>query len=147
MKIAIAADHGGYKLKELLKKHLKDRGIEVKDFGAHSLDKADDYPDFAFPAAKSVSQGESDAGILVCTSGIGMSIVANKVKGVRAALAMDPESARSARSHNNANVLTLPGDGKVSEDVAIKIVDIYLDTNFEGGRHQRRVGKIHEEGL
>ncbi len=146
MKIAVAADHGGYNLKNLIKKHLQDKGIQVTDYGAHSLDKSDDYPDFAFPAAKSVAAGENDAGILVCSTGIGMSITANKIANIRAALVVDPQLARTAKSHNNANVIALPGNGLISEDAAIKIVDAYLETEFRGGRHKRRLDKINKEG-
>ena len=144
MKIAVGADHGGYELKELIKKHLQNKGIEVKDYGAFSLDKSDDYPDFAFPVAKSVGEGENDAGILVCTTGIGMSISANKVAKVRTALVTSPELARTAKSHNHANIISLPGNGQISEDEAVKIIDAYLETDFEGGRHQRRVNKINK---
>ncbi len=142
MKIAVAADHGGFSLKELIKKHLREKGVEVKDYGAHQLDKADDYPDFSFPAAKSVAEGQNEKGIFVCTTGIGMSISANKVKGVRAALVMTPELAFVAGSHNHANVITLPGNGQISAETALEIVDTYLGTTCEGGRHQRRVQKI-----
>jgi RpiB/LacA/LacB family sugar-phosphate isomerase len=142
MKIAIAADHGGFNLKETIKKHLIRQGHRVHDFGANVFDKADDYPDFAIPAAKSVGSGENDAGILICSTGIGMSIAANKVPGVRAALALSKEFACMAKSHNNANVITLPGKGQIGDDEATQIVEIFLRTKFEGGRHARRVGKI-----
>ena len=144
MKIAVGADHGGYKLKELIKKHLQNKGIEIRDYGAYSLNKSDDYPDFAFPAAKSVGEGQNDAGILVCATGIGMSISANKVAKVRAALVISPELASTAKSHNHANVITLPGNGQISEDEAIRIVDAYLESDFDEGRHQRRVDKINK---
>lgn len=145
MKIAVAADHGGFQLKEKIKKYLIDKGHEVEDFGAKSFDKADDYPDFALPAAKSVASGKNDAGILVCSTGIGMSIAANKVPGVRAALVMDEGLAQMAKSHNNANIIAMPGNGHVSESKALKIVEAYLSTEFEGGRHLRRVKKMEEE--
>lgn len=147
MIIALAADHGGFKLKELIKKHLKKNGMEVRDYGAYSLEKSDDYPDFAFPAAASVGKGENNRAILVCSTGIGMSIAANKTQNVRAALVMTPELARMARTHNNANVITLPGNGQISNEVALKIVDVYLETEFKGGRHQRRVEKIESREI
>jgi ribose 5-phosphate isomerase B len=142
MKIAVAADHGGFNLKETIKKHLIRQGHKVHDFGANVFDKADDYPDFAIPAAKSVGNGENDAGILICSTGIGMSIAANKVPGVRAALSLNDEFARMAKSHNNANIITLPGKGQISDDDALRMVDVFLETKFEGGRHARRVDKI-----
>ena len=146
MRIAIGADHAGYRLKELIREHLENTGHDVNDFGAHSLDKKDDYPDFAFPVAKSVSAGGSDIGILVCSTGIGMSITANKVAGIRAALVVTEEFARTARSHNHANIITLPGNGYLDDTQAVKIVDAYLGAEEEEGRHQRRVDKIHANG-
>ena len=144
MKIAVAADHGGFSLKEEIKKHLERKGIEVRDFGAASVEKTDDYPDYAIPAARSVASGECEAGILICTTGIGMSIAANKVPKVRAALVMNEEFARTARSHNHANVIALPGAGQISRQEALKIVDVYLEAKEEGGRHDRRVKKLEE---
>ena len=142
MKIAIAADHGGYELKEKIKKYLASKGHKVEDFGAKKFVKKDDYPDFGLPAAKSVGKGKNETGILVCNTGIGMSIAANKVKGVRAALVMSEELARTARSHNNANVIALPGNGYIGEKKVLKIVDAFIEARFEGGRHLRRVKKI-----
>ena len=142
MKVAIAADHGGFELKEKIKKHLIEKGHKVEDFGAGRFDKEDDYPDFAAPAAKSVGEGANDAGILICSTGIGMSITANKVPGVRAALVLNEEFARTAKSHNNANIITLPGKGQINNNEALKIVDTFLGTEFDGGRHLRRVRKI-----
>ena len=144
MRIATGADHGGYAIKELIKKHLEGKGIEVRDFGAHALDRSDDYPDYGLPVAMSVASGEADLGILVCSTGIGMSITANKVARVRAALVVSPELAETARSHNHANVIALPGAGYISEDVAIQIVDAYLAAEEMGERHKRRVDKIDE---
>ena len=138
--IAIACDHGAYALKEKVKAHLANKGYEVKDFGTHSLDSCD-YPDYAAPAAKAVASGECEKGIVLCTTGIGVSIVANKVKGVRCALCGDPFSAEMTRRHNDTNVLAM-GAGIVGENLALQIVDIWLTTEFEGGRHQRRVDKI-----
>ncbi len=138
--IAIACDHGALALKEAIKKHLTERGFEVRDFGTNSLDSCD-YPDFAGPAAKAVGSGECERGIVVCTTGIGVSIVANKVKGVRCALLSDLMSAKMTRQHNDTNMMAM-GAGVVGEMLALKIVDTWLDTPFEGGRHQRRVDKI-----
>jgi len=139
-KIAIASDHRGVQLKKILADELGKKGYVVKDFGPQSEDSVD-YPDFAVKAAESVSKGESDRGIVICNSGIGMSISANKVKGVRAALCHDEESAKASRQHNNANVLAL-GAAVISPDLAKKIALTWLTTTFEGGRHEKRVEKI-----
>ncbi len=138
--IAIASDHGGYALKEKVKAHLKELGYEVQDFGTDSLDSCD-YPDYAAPAAKAVASGECEKGIVICTTGIGVSIVANKVRGVRCALCTDPFAAEMTRRHNDTNVLAM-GAGLVGENLALRIVDTWLSTEFEGGRHQRRVDKV-----
>lgn len=138
--IAIACDHGGYALKEAVKKHLQEKGYEVKDFGTNSQDSCD-YPDYAAPAARSVAEGECEKGIVICTTGIGVSIVANKIKGIRCALCSDPLSAEMTRRHNDTNMLAM-GAGVIGQNLALKIVDTWLDTAFEGGRHQRRVDKI-----
>jgi len=138
--IALACDHGAYILKEKLKKHLDDLGLEYKDFGTHSLDSCD-YPDFAGPAAQAVGSGECDRGIVLCTTGIGVSITANKVKGVRCALLSDKMSARLTRQHNDTNMMAL-GAAVVGEMLAFEIIDTWLGTEFEGGRHQRRVDKM-----
>ncbi|MGM9599360.1 MAG: ribose 5-phosphate isomerase B [Faecousia sp.] len=140
MKIAMACDHGGLELKETIKKHLEQRGFEVADFGTYSKDSCD-YPDYARPAAEAVASGECERGILVCTTGIGVSITANKVKGVRCALLSDPVSARLTRQHNDTNMMAL-GQGFVGPMLALQIVDTWLDTAFEGGRHQRRIDKM-----
>ena len=140
MKIAMACDHGGLELKETIKKHLEQRGFEVADFGTYSKDSCD-YPDYARPAAEAVASGECERGILVCTAGIGVSITANKVKGVRCALLSDPVSARLTRQHNDTNMMAL-GQGFVGPMLALQIVDTWLDTAFEGGRHQRRIDKM-----
>ena len=141
MLIAIASDHGGFDLKEKVKAQLEKKGFEVKDFGC--FDKSScDYPDFGKPAAEAVGSGECEFGVLICTTGIGMSMVGNKVKGVRAALCSDSVSASLTRLHNNANILVL-GAGIVGENLARGIVDIFFDTPFSGEeRHQRRIDKI-----
>jgi ribose 5-phosphate isomerase B len=142
MKIAIGSDHAGYGMKETLKRALADRGLDIEDFGTHSPEAAD-YPDFGAAVAGAVAAGRADAGILVCHTGIGMSITANKVPGIRAALCGSEETARLARSHNHANVLALAGSF-TPPDLAERIVRVFLETPFEGGRHDRRVSKIHE---
>ena len=139
--IAIACDHGAYHLKETLKKHLEKKGLEYKDFGTYSLDSCD-YPDFAAPAAQAVASGECDRGIVLCTTGIGVSITANKVKGIRCALLSDVLSARMTRLHNDTNVMAL-GAGIVGKNLALEIVDVWLGTEFSGdARHQRRIDKM-----
>lgn len=142
MKIAMACDHGGLNLKNAIKKHLTEMGHDVKDFGTDTFDSCD-YPDYALPAAEAVACGECERGILVCSTGIGVSIVANKVPGVRCAHCHDTYCAEFTRLHNNANVLAL-GEKVVGVGYALKIVDIFLSTEFEGGRHSRRVDKITE---
>lgn len=140
MKLAIGSDHGGFRLKEAIKTYLLDHDYEVTDFGTESEDSCD-YPDFALPVAQAVAKGEYDKGILICGTGIGIGIVANKVKGVRAALCHDTFSAEACRNHNDANILTM-GERIVGEGLALKIVETFLNSEFEGGRHQRRVDKI-----
>lgn len=140
MKIAVGCDHNGIEFKALLVDHLRARHHEVVDVGTET-DASVDYPDFAFAAAEMVSRGEVDRGILVCGSGVGMSMAANKVLGVRAALCFSPREARLTRQHNDANVLTLAGWQSRADDV-LEIVNSFLDTDFEGGRHERRVNKI-----
>ena len=138
--IALACDHGAFALKEAIKAHLTKRGLTYKDFGTYSTESCD-YPDFAAPAARAVASGECDRGIVCCTTGIGVSITANKIRGVRCALLSDLMSARLTRQHNDANMMAL-GAGVVGEKLALEIVDAFLDTAFEGGRHQRRVDKM-----
>ncbi len=140
MKIAIASDHGGYDLKEDLKSWLAEQGHEMEDFGCHGHESCD-YADFCEPAARAVAEGKCDRGIVICTTGIGASITANKVKGVRCALCSEPWSAEMTRRHNNSNVLGL-GAGAVGPMMARQIVSAFLRFEFEGGRHQRRVDKI-----
>ncbi len=141
MKISLACDHGGLELKLAIKAHLETQGHEIQDFGTHDHASCD-YPDYAAPAARAVADGSCERGILVCTTGIGVSIVANKIHGVRCALLSDPVSARLTRQHNDTNMMAL-GQGMVGEKLALEIVDIWLNTAFEGGRHQRRVDKIN----
>jgi ribose 5-phosphate isomerase B len=141
--IALGADHGGYALKEDIKNYLLSRGFKIKDFGTFSEESVD-YPDYAFQVAQAVSAGQFSLGILVCTTGIGVSIVANKVKGVRAALCHDPLSAQLARQHNHANVLCLGGK-IIGSKLALKIVETWLGTGVSSEeRHVRRVKKIAE---
>jgi ribose 5-phosphate isomerase B len=140
MKVAIASDHGGYHLKEDIKALLTEEGVEYKDFGTDSPESVD-YPDFATEVATEVAAGNFERGILICGTGIGMSIAANKVKGIRAALCHDVFSARVTRQHNNSNVLTM-GARVIGIEVAREIVRTWLGGEFEGGRHQRRVNKI-----
>lgn len=140
MKIAIACDHGALALKNAVKAHLEKQGHEVEDFGTDTSDSCD-YPDFAGPAAQAVARGECQRGIVLCTTGIGVSIVANKVKGIRCALLGDLMSARLTRQHNDANMMAL-GAGTMGEMLALEIVDTFLTTEFEGGRHARRVAKM-----
>lgn len=141
MKIAIAADHAGFELKEIVKEYLKKLGHDFTDFGTNSTESVD-YPDYAVPAAKAVSAGKAERGILVCGSGQGMAISANKVKGVRAALCSDSYSAKMSRLHNDSNVLAI-GGRIVGRDLALEIVKTWLETEFEGGRHKRRVDKMN----
>ena len=140
MKISIASDHGGFGLKEDLRAWLTGQGHEVVDFGCHGKESCD-YPDFAGPAARAAASGECERGIVICTTGIGVSMTANKVKGVRCALCADPWSAEMTRRHNDANMLGL-GAGCVGPLMARQIVEAFLSWEFEGGRHQRRIDKI-----
>ena len=141
--IAIGSDHGGYQLKQAVMKHLEKRGIEYRDFGCFS-ETSCDYPDYAKPVANAVVKGECEFGILICGTGIGISITANKIKGVRAALCTDCFCAEATRLHNNANILAL-GGRVVGEGLALKIVDTFLDTPFSNDeRHIRRINKIED---
>jgi len=140
-KIAIGADHAGFELKNVLIGYLKSKGYMVKDFGTFSVESTD-YPLFAYKVAKAVSRGEYDRGVLICTTGIGMSIVANKVKGIRAALVNDMEMARISRLHNNANIISL-GTNYVDAKLGAEILDVFLNTGFDvGERHHRRIDEI-----
>jgi ribose 5-phosphate isomerase B len=140
MRVAIGADHAGYEMKEVVKKHLQTQGHEVLDFGTDSATSTD-YPDYGAPAARAVAGGDADVGILFCGSGQGMAMVANKIRGVRAALAWRPDVAELSRLHNDANVLSIPSRF-VKPDEAVRIVDTWLSTGFEGGRHVPRVDKM-----
>jgi ribose 5-phosphate isomerase B len=142
IKIALGSDHAGFELKEEIKKYLESLNCAYYDFGTHSTESVD-YPDFCFPVAEKVASKEFDFGILVCATGIGMSIAANKVKGVRAALCCYPETARLTREHNNSNILTL-GARFIKPDIAKEIVKIFIETSFEGERHLRRINKIKD---
>ena len=139
--IAIGADHAGFEMKEKIKALLKSMGLDVQDFGTNSAESTD-YPDYAHNVADAVSSGKAERGILVCGTGIGMSIVANKHSGVRAASVESVEATKLARQHNDANVLTL-GARLTPWERAQEMVETFLNTSFEGGRHQRRVEKIH----
>ncbi len=138
--VALASDHAGYRLKEIVKEILNESGIPNEDFGTDS-DASVDYPDYAKPAVASILAGKADRGVLVCGSGVGMSILANKFPGIRAALVSDAQTAEMCRKHNDANVLVLPGR-KLGRPEAEEIVKVWLRTEFEGGRHQRRLDKI-----
>ncbi len=141
MKIAIGCDHGALELKNAVIAHLEKQGHQIKDFGTYSLDSCD-YPDFAAPAAKAVASGECDKGIVLCTTGIGVSITANKIKGIRCALLSDVMSARMTREHNDTNVMAM-GAHVVDEKLAVEIMDTWLGTAFSGeARHQRRIDKV-----
>ena len=138
--IAIGCDHGGFALKEAVRKHLEEKGIAVKDFGCYSTESVD-YAVHAAKVAHCVADGEAEYGILVCSTGIGISMAANKVKGIRAALCCDTHAAEMTRRHNNANILCM-GGLVISEQMGLDIVDTFLSFEFEGGRHQRRVDQI-----
>lgn len=140
--IAIGSDHGGFALKQAIMKHLEAKGLEYKDFGAYTEESCD-YPIYGEAVGRAVAAGECERGILICGTGIGISISANKVKGVRCAPCTDCYCAEFTRLHNDANILAL-GARVVGEGLALKIVDTFLETGFEGGRHARRVALIHE---
>lgn len=142
MKLVLGADHGGFDLKENIKEYLKEQGIEFTDYGTLTGERCD-YPDIAKKVAEAVADGTFDRGILVCGTGIGIGIAANKVPGIRAALCHDTFSARASRNHNNANILTM-GQRVIGEGLALDIVDVWLESEFEGGRHERRVNEISD---
>ncbi|WP_432406971.1 ribose 5-phosphate isomerase B [Wukongibacter sp. M2B1] len=142
MKIAIGSDHGGYNLKDVIMKHLEKKGIEYEDFGTNGSESVD-YPEFGMKVAEAVKSKKFDRGIVCCGTGIGISISANKVPGIRCAVVTDTFSAEMSRAHNNANVLAL-GERVIGQGLALKIVDVWLEAEFEGGRHERRVGKISD---
>lgn len=142
MRVYLGSDHAGFAMKQAVREYLDKRGYDVTDVGTDS-DESVDYPDYAHEVARAVSNGEADKGVLVCGSGIGMAMAANKVNGVRAATVTDPELARMSRAHNDANVVAL-GGRYIPQQTAEEILDAFFDTEFEGGRHQRRVDKIEE---
>ena len=142
MKIAIGCDHGGFQLKGEIISYLKEEGYEVQDFGTYSEESCD-YPDYAVKVAESVASKENELGIIICGTGIGVSIVANKVPGIRAALCSDTFSAHATRQHNNANILTM-GQRVVGPGLALDIVKTFLTSEYEGGRHERRIEKIKQ---
>ena len=142
MKIAIGCDHGGFEHKNAIAEHLKERGFEVTDFGIYE-NKSVDYPEIALKLANSVAAGENTLGILVCGTGIGMSMAANKVNGIRAAAVSDHFSAKYTRLHNNANILCL-GGRVIGIGTALELADLFVDTEYEGGRHQKRLDMITE---
>ena len=142
MKIAVGADHAGFEVKEQIKKQLAEMNLEVEDLGTNSLESVD-YPDFGAAVGQAVASGKADEGIVVCGSGIGIAIAANKIHGIRAAQAWNEETARLARQHNDANVLSI-GARVIPEAEIPKIVKAWFDAKFEGGRHERRVEKISE---
>lgn len=142
MKLAIGCDHGGFQLKEVIKQHLEGKNIEVEDFGTYSKDSVN-FPSYAVKVGQAVASGNSDLGILCCGTGIGMSIAANKINGVRAAVVSDTFSAQATREHNNSNILCL-GERVIGEGLALLIVDTWLNASFQGGRHQERIDQVTE---
>ena len=140
MKISLACDHGALALKRAVRAHLEELGHEVLDFGTDTPDSCD-YADFGVPAARAVASGECERGVVLCTTGIGMCITANKIRGIRCALLSDLMSARLTRQHNNANMIAM-GAAVVGEMLALEILDVFLTTEFQGGRHQRRIDKV-----
>jgi ribose 5-phosphate isomerase B len=140
--LAIGSDHGGFALKQEIMEHLREKGVEFKDFGTYTEESCD-YPEYGEAVARAVASGECTRGIAICGTGIGISIAANKVRGIRAAVCGDCYSAEMTRRHNDANILCM-GARVVGSGLAMKIVDVFLETPFEGGRHARRVAKIHE---
>ncbi len=141
MKIALGSDHAGFQLKDSLKRFLESKNLSFTDFGVFNMDE-DDYPQYAYKACNAILQDQYDRGILICGTGIGMCMTANKLKGIRAAQAYDIEVAQLSRLHNDANVLCL-GGRQIKESLAMDIVDVWLNTSFEGGRHQSRVELIN----
>ena len=142
--IALAADHGGFELKEAVKAHLEELGLEYIDFGTHSTDSVD-YPDMAVPACDAVVSGQCEKALLFCGTGVGISMAANKIKGIRACCCSDTFSAEFTRRHNNANIIVFPARF-ITNDEAVEFIETYLTTEFEGGRHERRIAKIPVKG-
>ncbi|MFO7881822.1 MAG: ribose 5-phosphate isomerase B [Kosmotogaceae bacterium] len=143
MKIAIGSDHAGFDLKEHVKEYFKKKEIDIIDYGTDN-DRSVDYPDYGKKVAKAVQSGEVDRGIVICGTGIGMSMVTNKYRNIRAALCLYPKMAEMARRHNNANVLAM-GGRLVAHQLALDIVEVFLNTDFDGGKHKRRVEKIDDD--
>jgi len=142
LKVALGADHGGFELKETIRRHLETQGIEVQDFGTHSKDSVD-YPKYGFAVGSAIIKEKADLGIVVCGTGLGISMAANKIPGIRAAVCSETFSARMAREHNNANILAL-GARVIGVGLALDIVDIFLKTEFTGGRHALRISLISD---
>ncbi len=142
MKVAIASDHGGFEYKEAIKNRLNELNIDYEDFGTHSPESVD-YPDYARPVGEAVTSGRADRGILICGTGVGMSIAANKVKGVRCALVHDVFTAKLTRHHNDSNVIAM-GQRVIGEGLALMIIETWLSESFDGGRHQQRLDKLAE---
>jgi ribose 5-phosphate isomerase B len=142
MKIGIGSDHAGYELKEYIKDYLKEEGIEYVDYGTNTIDSVD-YTDYAKKVAEAVATGEVEKAIVICGTGIGISIACNKVKGIRCALCSDTYSARMSMEHNNANILAL-GGRVIGRDLATEIVSVWLKSKFQGGKHERRINKISD---
>lgn len=140
MKIAVGCDHGGFELKEGLKPYLESKGIEISDLGTHSEESVD-YPEYASAVAREVLESKADCGVLICGTGIGIGIAANKIHGIRCAIVHDEFTAKMCKQHNNANIISM-GGRVIDLDMAKKIVDAYLQAEFEGGRHQRRVDEM-----
>jgi ribose 5-phosphate isomerase B len=141
MRIAIASDHGGFELKERIKQYLLEEGHQVEDFGALSFVQDDDYPDYVKPACESILSGKNERGVLICSTGIGTCITANRFKNIRAALVYSENTAQKSREHNDSNVICL-GAHEFPYEEQIKFINIWLSTEFAGGRHQRRIEKI-----
>lgn len=142
MKIALGCDHGGYNLKEAIKKYLEEKNVEYEDFGTYTIESVD-YPAYGQKVAEAVASNSCDRGIVCCGTGIGISLAANKVEGIRCAVVSDTFSAKMSREHNNANVLSL-GERVIGQGLALEIVETWLNTEFAGGRHERRVNLIHD---
>lgn len=140
MKIAVACDHGGYRLKNVLINEMKEQGYEVVDYGCYNEESCD-YPDYASQAAKAVASGECDKGVVVCGTGIGVSITCNKIDGIRCALVHDVFSAKATRAHNDSNILAM-GQRVIGEGLALEILNTWLHTEYEGGRHDVRIKKL-----
>lgn len=142
MRVALGADHGGFELKEVIHQHLESQGIEILDYGTHSKESVD-YPRYGFAVGNAITKNEADLGIVVCGTGLGISIAANKIPGIRAAVCSETYSARMAREHNNANILAL-GARVIGVGLALEIVDVFLKTEFSGGRHSLRLNLLSE---